>query len=356
VAGVSELLEITDVAFGGKAVGRLNDGRVCFVRDALPGERVEVRVTRETKRFVEADLVRVVEASPRRVKAPCPYYGVCGGCSYQHVSYDYQAELKSSQVREILRRLGGVAEPAVTATVPSPLPYGYRNRITVHRRGGRIGFHRRDGRGLVDIEACLLASDPVNAALTELRREPIREGARTLREHGDRMGFHQTNDAVAALLLDAVDAACEPSGGMLVDAYCGNGFFAHRLAPKFERVIGIEWNPHSIARAQSVAGPNEAYLEGDVAERLGEALDGADAARATVILDPPAQGCDPRVLDLLRAHEPARLLYISCDPATLARDLKMLGGIYRLESATPFDMFPQTAEVEVFAALQRIPQ
>ena len=146
MADVSELLEITDVAFGGKAVGRLSDGRVCFVRDALPGERVEVRVTRETKRFVEADLVRVVEASPRRVKAPCPYYGVCGGCSYQHVSYDYQTELKSSQVREILRRLGGVVEPAVRATVPSPLPYGYRNRITVHRRGGRPCFYPPAGR------------------------------------------------------------------------------------------------------------------------------------------------------------------------------------------------------------------
>jgi 23S rRNA (uracil1939-C5)-methyltransferase len=352
VAGVSELLEITDVAFGGKAVGRLSDGRVCFVRDALPGERVEVNVTRETKRFVEADLARVVEMSPRRVKPPCPYYGVCGGCSYQHVSYDYQAELKSSQVREILRRLGGIAEPVVNATVPSPSPYGYRNRITVHRRGGRIGFHRRDGRGLVDIEACLLASEPVNAALAALRKEPIREGARTLREHDDRMGFHQTNDAVAALLLDAVDAACASGGGALVDAYCGNGFFAHRLAPKFGRVIGIEWNPHSIERAQSVAGPNEIYLEGDVAERLGEALDGTDSARTTVILDPPAQGCDPRVLELLRAHLPARLLYISCDPATLARDIKLLGGVYAFEEATPFDMFPQTAEVEVLAMLR----
>jgi 23S rRNA (uracil1939-C5)-methyltransferase len=349
---VTEQLEITDVAFGGKAVGRLSDGRVCFVRDALPGERVEVRLTRESSRFTEGELVRIAEASPRRVKAPCPYYGVCGGCSYQHVSYEYQVELKRSQVREVLRRLGGIEEPNVSEAVPSPLPYGYRNRITVHRQGGRIGFHRRDGRGLVDIEACLLASDPVNAALAELRKEPLREGARTLRQHTDRMGFHQTNDAVAALLLDAADAACEP-GDTLIDAYCGNGFFARRLAPKFRQVIGIEWNSHSVARAQSLAGANETYLEGDVAERLGEVLAGCDAGTATLVIDPPAQGVDERVIECLRAHPPVRILYISCDPATLARDLKRLAAEYSLESATPFDMFPQTAEVEVLAVLQR---
>lgn len=349
---MTEQLEITDVAFGGKAVGRLSDGRVCFVRDALPGERVEVHLTRETSRFTEGELVRIAEASPRRVKAPCPYYGVCGGCSYQHVSYEYQVELKRSQVREVLRRLGGIVEPNVREAVPSPLPYGYRNRITVHRQGGRIGFHRRDGRGLVDIEACLIASDPANAALAQLRKEPVREGARTLREHDDRMGFHQTNDAVAALLLDAADAACA-SGDTLIDAYCGNGFFAHRLAPRFRRVIGIEWNPHSIARAQSVSGPNETYIEGDVAERLGEVLADCNSDDTTLILDPPAQGVDERVLDSLRVHRPARVLYISCDPSTLARDLKRLAAEYSLESATPFDMFPQTAEVEVLAILQR---
>lgn len=343
------LLEITDVAFGGKAVGRLEDGRVCFVPDALPGERVQVRLTRETKRFAEARLDRLVEVSPRRVSPPCPYFGTCGGCSYQHASYDYQVELKTKQVRDTLRRLGGLAEPAVREGVPSPLAYGYRNRITVHRQGGRIGFYRRDGQGLIDIEACLLGSAVVNEALTALRREPFREGARTLREHHERYGFHQTNDAVAALLLEAVEAACGEGGACLIDAYCGDGFFARRLAPKFQRTIGLEWNARSLEQARAAAGPNEVYLEGDVAELLGAALDGVEGA--TVILDPPAQGLEARVIDLLCGAPVERLLYVSCDPATLARDLKMLAPHYTLESATPFDMFPQTAEIEVLARL-----
>lgn len=347
----TEVIEITDVGFGGKAVGRLADGRACFVPDALPGERVQVTPTRETARFVEARLERIVELSPRRVKPPCPYYGACGGCAYQHVAYDWQLELKAGQVRQVLARLGAIASPEVRPTVASPRPYHYRNRITVHRKGGRIGFHRRDGRGLIDIEACLLASDPVNAALAVLRKERYREGARTLREHRGRFGFHQTNDAVAALLLAAVEEACPETGGILVDAYCGDGFFAHRLAPRFRRAIGLEWNERSVAQARERAGENESYVEGDAAESLGEVLAEANGADVTVILDPPAQGVDARVLDHLTAHRVSRIFYVSCNPATLARDLKSLRGAYRLTTATPFDMFPQTAEVEVLAEL-----
>lgn len=345
------VIEIVDVAFGGKAVGRLEDGRVCFVPDAIPGEVVAVRVGRKTKRFVEAELDRVLQASPSRVTPPCPYFGTCGGCSYQHISYERQVELKTTQVRESLRRLGGIAEPNVPEGVPAPQPYNYRNRITVHRHGGRIGFHRRDGRGIVDIEGCLIASEAVNARLRRLREEPYREGPRVLREHETRMGFHQTNDDVAELLLEYVGELCADGGSLLIDAYCGDGFFARRLAEKFQRVIGIEWNDRSVARARELAGPNESYLEGDVAEQLfavlGERVDGG----GTVILDPPSQGVDARVCDALSGGVVDRIVYVSCNPATLARDLKALSGSYELVQAQPFDMFPQTAEVEVVAVL-----
>ncbi len=351
--GMSEVIEIGDVAFGGKAVGRLADGRVCFVRDAIPGERVEVRVARETKRFVEADLERIVEGSPSRVKPPCPYFGTCGGCSYQHISYEQQVALKTSQVRESLRRLGGIVDPAVLEGVPAPEPYNYRNRITVHRHGGRIGFHRRDGRGIVDIEGCLIASSEVNRKLHELRAEPYREGPRVLREHVTRMGFHQTSDAVAALLLDEVADICSDGGALLIDAYCGDGFFARRLAGRFERVVGIEWNERSIARARDLAGANESYLEGDVADHLFAVLEGKPGSGVTVILDPPSQGVDARVCDALSGGAVDRIVYVSCNPGTLSRDVKALSSGYELVNARPFDMFPQTAEVEVVAVLRR---
>lgn len=329
---------------------RLSDGRVCFVPDAVTGERIEVEVLRETKRFVEGKLLRIVEASPDRVRPPCPYFGVCGGCSYQHISYDRQVSLKTSQVREALRRIGGIESPDVRPTIPSPLPYGYRNRITVHRRGGRIGFHRRDGGGLVDIEQCLIASDVVNGHLEALRKEPFRDGPRTLRGRDDRAGFHQTNDAVADLLLEYIAETCDDGGPALVDAYCGDGFFARRLASRFERALGIEWNERSVARARELAGPNESYLDGDVADHLGSVL--TELKDVTLLLDPPSQGVDARVIDAVSIGNVRKLLYVSCNPGTLARDLKMLGGKFRFAQAQPFDMFPQTAEIEVVAVLE----
>ncbi|MGC1482129.1 MAG: TRAM domain-containing protein [Chthoniobacterales bacterium] len=354
-------IEIQDVAFGGKGVGRLPSGKAVFVPDVIPGERAQVVVGKVGRRFVEAKLDSLLEASPLRVKPPCPYFGTCGGCAYQHVEYSAQLELKRKQIEQVLRRIGGLVDPEVREVTGSPAEYQYRNRITVHRRGGRIGFYQRGGQGIVDVERCLLASEPVNEMLTGLRAAKRgRAGfadsggtdAITLREHGGRYGFHQTNDAVAGMLLAAVDEAAGEGGPLLVDAYCGAGFFAKRVAGRFGKVVGIEWNEGSIEVARGMAGENEEYLAGDVAQWLGETLRHPEAGRAVVVLDPPSQGVDERVVSELLSQPVARLIYVSCDPSTLARDLKLLGGGYTLEYVQPFDMFAQTAEVEVMAVLR----
>ncbi len=348
-------VEIVDVAFGGKGVARLASGKVCFVTGVIAGERVSVLVKKVGRRMVEAQLDAVLEASPSRVKAPCPYFGPCGGCSYQHVAYPAQRAMKRGQIGQVLKRIGGFENVDVREVTGSPLEYGYRNRITVHRRGGRVGFHQSEGQGLVDVVECRLASEPVNEALTKLRSDRrSRDGeAVTLREHGGRFGFHQTNDAVAALLLDAVEAACGEGGPLLVDAYCGAGFFARRVAERFGKVVGIEWNEGSVEVARTAAGTNEEYLAGDVAQLLAEVLEHPSRAEAVVVLDPPAQGVDGRVVAALVERPVAKLIYVSCDPSTLARDLKALGAAYDLRWVQPFDMFPQTAGVEVMAVLER---
>ncbi len=347
-------VDIVDVAFGGKGVGRLASGKTCFVPGVIEGERVSVIVTKVGRRFVEARLDALLEASPQRVKAPCPYYTACGGCAYQHVAYPLQLSMKRAQIGQVLRRIGGIDSPDVREVIPSPKEYGYRNRITVHRRGGRVGFHQRTGQGLVDVERCLLASEPVNAALAKQRSDRrSRDGeAITLREHGGMFGFHQTNDEVASLLLDAVEGASGAGGPLLIDAYCGAGFFARRVAGQFGKVVGIEWNEGSVALAQSAAGENEEYIAGDVADRLADVLNHPERERAIVVLDPPAQGLDERVVAALVERPVARIIYVSCDPSTLARDLKLLNAGYDFKFAQPFDMFPQTAEVEVMTVLE----
>lgn len=346
-------ITIDDIAFGGKGVGRLPDGMACFVPDVALGERVYVELTKRTKRFAEGRVTGFIERSTRRVEPPCPFFGACGGCVYQHLPYADQLEIKSAQVSQMLRRLGGFESPQVLPAIGSPKEYHYRNRITVHVKRGRVGFYQRGGQKLVEIDQCLLAADAVNDWLRAWRRRDLDDGVKTIRENQEPSGFHQTNDSVAALLLDAVDHQFSAGGMRLIDAYCGSGFFAKRLASRFESVVGIEWNTMAIEAARAGAGPNESYLAGDVAQCLEGVFSEAPELDSHVILDPPAQGVSPQVCETLVRHRPESIVYISCDPSTLSRDLKSLSAAYELVSAQPFDMFPQTAEIEVLAVMHR---
>ena len=202
------------------------------------------------------------------------------------------------------------------------------------------------------ISRCDIAKQGVNAVLHDLRRAGPRDGDYTLVAEAERgRFFEQTNDAVAAELLSVVEALLPAARELLVDAYCGAGFFAHRLAPKYTSVVGIEENEFAIDHAKRAAAANERFIVGDVAEHLAAVLAPATPATTTVLLDPPATGLTPRVLDHILASAPATVLYVSCNPSTLARDLAALIPTYRLKSVTPLDMFPQTAEVEVVAEL-----
>ena len=344
-------LEIQDLAFGGKGVARF-DGKVYFVPFTIPGETVTASVTRQKKNFAEADLVSVEVPSPDRVEPPCPYFGRCGGCSYQHIAYDKQLAFKAAQVEQTLRRVGRFAQVPMCPPVAAPAPYGYRNRIRVHSAGGVTGFFAYDARALVDVEKCVIAVPEVNEALARLRRGSVREGDYSLRAPGGGPYFEQTNPAVAALLVENVRSQIRGQG-TLVDAYCGAGLFARALADRFRTVVGIEANPAAIDSARRQAQPHETYIAGEVSMQLGDVLSQHPADETTVLLDPPTEGLAPRVCDLILGAAPVELLYVSCNPATLARDLAALSTGYELLGVTPLDMFPQTAEIEVVAYLRR---
>ncbi len=344
-------------------MGRLEDGRVVFVPFVAAGETVRVEIVREHKSYLEARLLAVEEPSPRRVTPPCPYFGRCGGCSYQHLDADEQRAIKRQQVQSVLRRIGKFGEIVVEPTIASPQDYHYRNRITVHARDdGTVGFYGRDegqGRALIDIAQCPIAEPSVNDALTRFRANSRRrDGHCTLRAadttHGG--GFEQTNDGAAAELLTLVTRLLPPAEGgptTLIDAYCGAGFFARHLSPRFERVIGLEWDRRTVAQARRHAAPHEQYLDGDVAELLPDALATAPLDATLLIVDPPSEGLPEPVRRATLTAPPAGIVYVSCNPATLARDLAALGAAYEIGSVTPLDMFPQTAEIEVVASLRR---
>ena len=343
-------LVIDDVAFGGKGVGRA-EGKAVFVPFTIESERVTARIVREKKSFAEAELVTVLEPSAERARPQCPYFARCGGCSYQHMRYEHQLHWKARQVAQALQRIGKFREPPLRPIVPSPLDYEYRNRITVHVENGVVGFFRHDAHRLIDVERCAIAGPEVNEQLAALRARRPRDGHYTLRAQSGPRVFSQTNDAVAIHLADTIAALIPAHQTLLIDAYCGAGFFAKRLLPKFARVVGLDWDIHAIAAAEAHATPSETYLAGDLAFEIGEQVREAELTTTTVIVDPPATGLGADVRAVLRRHPTATLLYVSCNPPTLARDLADLGAAFRLESVTPFDMFPQTAEIEVLAHL-----
>ena len=349
-------LSIEDVAFGGKGVARDN-GKAVFVPFTIEDEKVSAQIVREKKQFAEAEVVDLKETSPHRVEALCPYFGRCGGCAYQHIDYEHQLAIKFRQVRDVLQRIGKLKDVPMRSIIPSPLDYNYRNRITVHAQEGVIGFYQRDSHRLIDIERCPIAMDEVNRALAELRRQRVRDGHYTLRAESGSLVFSQTNDAVAKALRDLVAQFVPGGQQLLVDAYCGAGFFAKALLDRFERVIGIDWDRFAIEAAKKNATAKETYIAGDIENELAAvaaSLSRGDVeaikdrrSLVTLLVDPPATGLTENIRRTIVDLAPSTLIYVSCNPPTLARDLAELQQKFRIESVTPLDMFPQTAEIEV---------
>ena len=359
--GALVTLAIDTLAFGGEGIGR-HEGRAVFVPFTAPGDVAEVRVRDVKKNFARAELVRVVTPGPHRTAAPCPYYGTCGGCQYQHLDPEEELRVKESQVGEALRRVGKIASPPVLPIIRSPQVYGYRNRITVHAAHGKVGFHRAGSRELVDIGHCLLAVPEVNEELATLRRgSKPQEGHFSLRAPGvPPSAFHQVNGLLLEPLRELVTAWTRGAGAetRLVEGYCGGGFFTGALAGAFEKVWAIESDGRALRDARRLPAKNVQWIEGRVEEFLTGALTEAADGPVVVLVDPPREGLAPGAVAALRQRPPARIVYVSCDPATLARDLAALGansadGLYVLEQNQPFDMFPRTAQIETVTTLRR---
>jgi tRNA/tmRNA/rRNA uracil-C5-methylase (TrmA/RlmC/RlmD family) len=368
VPGYRAVVTVQDIAFGGEGVARLND-LVIFVPFVLVGEEVEIEITEVKKSFARARLVRVLQASADRVTPRCRYFRECGGCQYQHLAYPKQLEVKRKQIADLFQRIGGFTEAVVDPVVPCPQPYGYRNRIMVRsqwdkfKQGLNLGFIRHDNRLVVDLEECPIAEPALNTQLLEVRRHPPPKGGlkvvlRLAPEGWEvpRDSFFQNNFFLLPRLVEAVRDRLRDGGVRhLVDAYCGVGFFGIELADAVASFVGIELDAMAVRAARRNAAErsrgNGEFREGRVEDLLPEYLGRWTASDTAVILDPPRKGCPASGLSHLRAARPAQVLYVSCHPATLARDLNLLcrEGIYELVKVVPLDMFPQTQHVECVA-------
>jgi 23S rRNA (uracil1939-C5)-methyltransferase len=383
----------TSLVYGGWALGRLEDGRALFAPYLLPGERALVRITESRAGYARGRAVELLEGSLRRVTPRCRHFGECGGCHYQHLGYEDQLEAKQAVLREQLARLAGLREPPFSDPLGSPAPWNYRNHLQFHRaEDGRPGFRAFRSSRVVPIVECHLPEPPLAELWPHLPASPgggrliLRRGTEgppaVWEEEGAAHGaplaaavqfnlscgsfrvspgsFFQVNTAMAARLAEEVLRELQgrlPEGARraeVLDLYCGVGLFSRALAPHVRRVTGVELSSAACSdfRHNLRGQDNASLLPGAVAKVLPGLSLRPDAA----VVDPPRPGLGPGVVRTLAALAPALLLYVSCDPATLARDARELGRQgYALRSIRLLDLFPQTYHLETLSVWSRAP-
>ncbi|MDO4800351.1 MAG: class I SAM-dependent RNA methyltransferase [Bacillota bacterium] len=378
-------LEITDLTDQGAGIGRDESGRVIFVEGAVPGDRILCRIFRSKKNYALARIERILRSSPDRVEPRCPHFGVCGGCSLQHLRYDAQKQWKKKLVFDALIRIGGFADfeldHAYLGFFASE-PFRYRNKGRFFATGAphfpgdpgpRFGMMARGSRRIVPITDCLLMPESFAERLAEAPQDsdrPEMGSPLILKSYGDTHqiadiqvtvrgdAFFQVNDRVAdAMYRQALAMVDLRPGDRVVELYSGVGGLTLLFAQVTGNALGVEINRDAVKSAWENARRNG--LEGAVSFVCADVLDAVSCAAWSelnpsprlIVLDPPRAGCDPKVLDLLDAPE---ILYISCDPATLARDLRLLRARgYLLRALSIHDMFAQTTRVECIALIQR---
>jgi len=377
------VIKIESVAFGGEGVGRV-DNFVVFVPFAAPEDELEVEIVQLKKKFARGKILEIIKPSPMRANPLCRYYENCGGCCYQHLNYEYQLEIKKKQVEEVFRKIGKIATPPVAKTIAAPKAYHYRGKAEFHAsmtpNDCKIGFLDVSGGEIVDIERCEIMEETINDKLRILQQNKQQllngdahltiwsglsadqndtvmrmvKGKKFLTHRG---GFFQANLYLTDRLVDEVcRLAMSKEINTLIDAYCGSGLFSIFLAPYAKSVIGIEISEKSVKYAQINAEnadvKNVRFVQGKVENILpGEFLSSKKESNL-IVLDPPRSGCSESVLKTIADLKPQKIIYISCNPATQARDVKYLDEHgYVLLSLLPVDMFGQTEHIEVIGLL-----
>lgn len=332
-----------------------HEGRKLFVPFSAPGDVLEVELTAEHAGFAEARIVEVMQPSPSRVLPRCPVFGSCGGCQWQHISYEEQLAAKRAIVIEQLQRLGGIAAPEVLETLPSPNPWNYRNRIQLHvDAAGRVGYYRPRSREVVEFAECAIAEEAVNQELAARREEFAKRNRGVAIRASGGAGFSQVNSAqnerLASLLCEWLSAVPHAS---VLELYAGSGNFTRRLAAVAQSLVASEIDGRAVRAGQEALAAagirNVMFICMPAARAAKRHAAGADA----VVVDPPRKGFAEAIPAIIEAG-PRSILAISCDPATLARDCRaLIGAGYRFVRCQPVDMFPQTFHVESLTLLER---
>jgi 23S rRNA (uracil1939-C5)-methyltransferase len=402
-------LTLSHLVYGGDAIGKTPDGMTVFVPFGLPGETVSVEITQQKPGFARARLLEVLAPSAERIQPRCPHFTACGGCQYQHMPYERQLEAKQSIFADQLKRLARLENPKVLPIQPSPQTWNYRNALQFHLSpAGKLGFQAASSHRVVEISECHLPLPEIDALWKQIEFEPgmpierveLRKGTdgEILMEiesaqpdlpelnldasisvvHTSPVGttilagddfihqqvrgrnfivsagsFFQVNTPQAeAIVSEVLSLLPLKPPSMVMDLYSGVGLFSVFLAPLVKKLVAIESAPFACDDfAENLDEFDNVELYTGTAEQILPAL---DMKPDVVVINPPRAGLAPAVTDALLRMQPSQIIYVSCDPATLARDIRrMIQDGYEFVQSHPFDMFPQTGHIESISVLQK---
>lgn len=407
-----KILKIEKLDHYGRGIGKIND-KVIFVSFTIPGDKIKFKITKEKKNFYEGEVIEYIKKSNQHINQSCPYYGICGGCDLRHINYDEQLKFKENKVKEIVKKFGDIDESKVKPIIGSLNIDGYRNKITF-KVNKKLCLNKKSSHEYVKVDGCYLVSDKVNKIIKVINDYDLRsidsvvirsscftddvmvifyvktgvkfsenlknlekmvtsivvksknkdciyygkgniiEKLNNLSFKVSPTSFFQVNSLQTVNLYNLILEKCGLNGKENVyDLYCGTGTIGLYLSRFCKKVTGIEINKEASLDALENVKINDTknceFYNGDVSDFIKTRNESVDV----IVVDPPRSGLDNITIQNMIRLNPSRIVYVSCDPVTLARDLKLLNKKYEIVDITPVDMFPNTYHVESVCALER---
>lgn len=358
------IVKIESLNHQGLGITRVND-KVTFVEQALPGETVDIKVTEEKKKYNLAKIQTIIEKNPNRIEPICPYYEECGGCDFGHVNYKTELKYKKEKVENILKKYAHI-DVNIEIT-PSDKVYNYRNKITLHKQNEKIGLVKKNSSEVIEIKECKLVDEKINEILHNKPKEGIirTNGKEIISNENENItinidkykfkvnlnSFFQINPYTYEKMFNHIKKLIS-SNDVLLDLYSGVGVFSILLSENCKKIYGIEINENSYKNALENKKVNNLenidFMLGKVEDNLPKIKEKID----TIIVDPPRNGLSKTTIKQIININPKKIIYVSCNPMTLSRDLNLLNSNYNLESIKAFDMFPKTNHVECVCKLK----
>lgn len=384
----------------GRGITNINN-KICFVENALPNEIVNIEILKETKKYFLAKTTDFIESSPNRIIEPCPFYNECGGCNLEHLSFSKENEFKRRKVQELLVKFAKINPTLVKETVYSD-EYNYRNKVTFHGKDNIFGYYKENSNDLLKIDKCFLLDKKINEIIKLLQTESNKISELLIRTNNDSSkimvkitgqvndietlnskvdvllingkcltpsekiittigskkyylsvdSFFQVNKTLTEKLYDKVKEQVEKvRPNKLLDLYCGTGSIGIYVSDFAKEIIGVDYSKSNIEDANENKKLNNLKNITFINDKVENVIDTFKDIDM-IIVDPPRAGLDKKTIDNIERISPKHLVYVSCDPATLARDLNLLTD-YQAEEITPFNMFPRTYHVECVSVLHR---